>query len=441
MAFLACLASLAAQAQPAADQSPAQTPDAQSASEGAPQQPPAGPPEAPAPKQKSKSWLRWLDPDTAPFIPVPEIDVDPNSGTTLGIIPTRLYTDDQGAIRTIVAPDIIHNPYFGWGARGRIYAYPSEDTQWYVVGGAKQHVESEFDAMLDTGRLRNGPWSFTLEGVYDRSGTPRFYGIGNNSPIFNQTVYTDQQLYARVVAGWNITHHWQLAYTFLPRKVTILGAHLPGIPSTGSRFHHLLGLGVTHEMLNRVSLTYDTRDDLTVPTHGTYVVGYGGMASRNGVPNQSLFSESGFDARKYWTPDPGTTLVGHAALRILPSAHAVPFWALSSLGGDTSEIGGSMPLRGYGTGRFYDHNAYVMNFEVRQHVYSLDFSGTHIDLQLTPFADAGRVFHTSTVPLTHLHPVEGLGIRAIARPSVVGYVDIGRGTEGLAIFTGINYPF
>ena len=34
-----------------------------------------------------------------------------------------------------------------------------------------------------------------------------------------------------------------------------------------------------------------------------------------------------------------------------------------------------------------------------------------------------------------------IGVRGIARPSVVGYVDIGYGTEGVAVFTGINYPF
>jgi hypothetical protein len=30
---------------------------------------------------------RWFDPATAPFIPVPDVDHDPNSGTTLGLIP------------------------------------------------------------------------------------------------------------------------------------------------------------------------------------------------------------------------------------------------------------------------------------------------------------------------------------------------------------------
>lgn len=460
-ALLAC-ASLTAHAQAPGDRGqpaaqPAQpgpppqgtqaAPSTQPAQAAPPAQAPApstGPPAAaaqPAPKQKS-SWLSWLNPQTAPFLPVPEIDVDPNSGTTLGLIPTRLSTDDQGAIRRIIAPDVIHNPYFGWGARARVFAYPSEDTQWYVVGGAKQRVESEFDALLQTGRLRRSRWSFTAEAVYDRSGTPRFYGIGNESRIYDQSVYTDQQLYTQLTAGWNMGHKWQLAYMFMPRKVKILGAHLPGIPSTTSRFQGLLGLGVTHEILNRIMLIYDTRDDITVPTTGTYIIAYGGTASRSGIPDESLFSESGVDAREYWTPNPDTTWVAHMALRYLPSAKAVPFWALSSLGGDAAEIGGSEPLRGYGTGRFYDHDSFVMNYEMRHRVYSLDFSGTHIDLQATPFIDAGRVFHdTGTFPISQLHTVGGIGIRAIARPSVVGYVDIGWGNEGTAVFTGINYPF
>ena len=35
----------------------------------------------------------------------------------------------------------------------------------------------------------------------------------------------------------------------------------------------------------------------------------------------------------------------------------------------------------------------------------------------------------------------GALISGIAPPSVVGYVDIGKGHEGVAVFTGIGYPF
>ena len=43
--------------------------------------------------------------------------------------------------------------------------------------------------------------------------------------------------------------------------------------------------------------------------------------------------------------------------------------------------------------------------------------------------------------VTDLHPVGGAGFRAIAEPFVVGYVDLGFGGEGAAVFSGINYPF
>jgi len=47
----------------------------------------------------------------------------------------------------------------------------------------------------------------------------------------------------------------------------------------------------------------------------------------------------------------------------------------------------------------------------------------------------------SPFPIHGLHKVAGVGFRGIARPSVVGYVDIGYGSDGAAVFTGINYPF
>ncbi len=80
--------------------------------------------------------------------------------------------------------------------------------------------------------------------------------------------------------------------------------------------------------------------------------------------------------------------------------------------------------------------------ELRRKVFSFDATSTFIDIEMTPFIDVGRVFEkTDTFPLDGLHPVFGLGFRGIARPFVVGYVDIGYGSEGVAAFTGLKYPF
>jgi hypothetical protein len=80
----------------------------------------------------------WLDPATAPFLPIPEIDVDPQSGVTVGLIAAFLRVNDRGEIERITAPDVFHSQYFGWGAGISQYGFPSEDSQWLVIGSVKQ---------------------------------------------------------------------------------------------------------------------------------------------------------------------------------------------------------------------------------------------------------------------------------------------------------------
>jgi outer membrane protein assembly factor BamA len=383
-----------------------------------------------------------LNPTTWPVVPVPYISVDPTSGKTFGIIPTWLQHDARGDIVRIIAPDIIRNTYFGWGGHARILDYPSADRQWSVAASMKQRVESSFDALYQTGLLRQSLWSLTSEADYDRSGTARFFGIGNVSPHADQTVYIDQQLWLQATLGWNITHAWQLAYTLLAKKVKVIGSTLPDIASITSRFPSVSGLGTTHEVLHRVSLTYDTRDDIRMPRHGIEVVVYGGIAGRDAAPTNPLFTEAGADGRFYWSPNGSLTIATHVDLRYMPSANAPPFWALSSIGGDISVLGGQQTLRGYGDSRFYDRDSFSANIELRRTIFALDTLGTHIDLQLAPFVDTGRVFsRSSTLPVDELHKVVGLGLRGVAAPFVVGYVDIGYGSEGAAVFTGIKYPF
>jgi outer membrane protein assembly factor BamA len=385
----------------------------------------------------------WFNPSTAPFIPVPLIGTDPNSGTTLGILPVWIKTDDNHEIRRIIAPDVLHNPYFGYGVDGRLYAYSSVDKQWSVEAGIKQRVERTIDAEYQIGRLRDQRWSLNYSLIYDRSGVPRFFGIGNRSRKSNETNYTNSQKLAQVQVGLNLNHAWQLLYTGRLRQVDVTPGTLSGIPSLETVFGDIPGVGTTNMVLNRLSLIYDTRDDLTVPNHGMQWIAYGGAATRSGILNDSMYSEAGFDGRNFWPVAPKTVLAAHLTVRYLPStSNHVPFWALSSVGGGESQTGGDQPLRGYGEGRFYDRNSFSAGAELRRTVLSLDAVSTRVDIEMAPFLDLGRVFsRTSTLPFEQLHHVVGVGFRGIARPFVVGKVDVGYGSEGVAIFTGLNYPF
>jgi hypothetical protein len=402
-----------------------------------PEGPVLTPPPAAAPKP---GWTKWFNPETAPFIPIPEIAVDPDSGTTLGLIPTWVTTDANHNVSRIVAPDIIYNPDFGFGVHGRIYSYSSADEQWSLTAGIKEKVERGFDGEYQIGRSREDLWSINYSLLFDRDGTPRFYGIGNQTREGAETNYIGQQDFAQVQVGLNLTHTWQILYTLHLKVLDVLPGALNDVASIQTRFPGTLG--TDKEVLNRVSLVYDTRDDLAVPTHGMKWAVYVGAASKDGLLNDSSYSEAGIDGRGIFPLDENTVLAAHVSLRYLPTAHDVPFWALSSLGGGQSEIGGAQPLRGFGGGRFYDRDSFSTTLELRRKVYALDAVTTKLDIEVAPFVDFGRVFsRSSTDPLEHLHPVVGVGFRGIARPFVVGYVDIGYGSEGAAVFTGLNYPF
>ncbi len=402
-------------------------------------------PQPTQPEQGPSGIARFLNPTTSPFIPVPEIDEDPYSGTTLGVIPTFLVKNDKDEISKIIAPDIIHSQYFGWGVHGRIFSYPSPNTQWSIVAGAKQHVESGFDAEYAAGILRQSRWSFDMSVVYDRNGSPHFYGIGNETDLAGQTNYTEQQKYVQTTVGLNLTHLWQVGYTFRARTVEITPGHLPGLPSIQQVYPSTVLHAERQEILNRFFINYDSRDDVVVPTSGADWVLYAGAASSEGLLSASLYSEVGIDGRDFWSLPDNAVLAVHFSLRYMPPSNRtrnIPFWALSSIGGDQSAVGGDQLLRGYGVGRFVDRNSSSISIEYRKRVTTLNLFASQISLEVTPFLDMGQVFHhMGDDPFGELHKAVGIGFRGIALPFVVGYVDVGYGNEGVAIFTGLNYPF
>ena len=407
---------------------------------------PAAPPSTPVqsvlptpPPVPASTW-RWYDPLTWPFIPIPEIMTDPDSGTTIGLLPTWLITNEQHQIDRIIAPDVQYNQYFGWGGHARILDYPSPDLQWSAVVGGNERVQRKIDLELLKGRLRERRWTYSASVIYDRDGTPRFYGIGNQSPQIAQTNYTSNQHLGQVQIGLNFNPRLQLAYTLQWQQVQILAGTLPKVPSIQTLFGPDI-LGTDHELLHQVAFVYDSRDDVTIPTRGARWITYGGIATSS-VLGTTLYTEAGLDGSGYRRLTSTTVLAGHVALRYMPSDPHAAFWELSSLGGGTSVPGGVQPLRGFGQGRFTDRNLFSATLELRQRTVTFPIFKTIIALEVTPFVDIGRVFHDlGTVPISKLHKVYGLGFRGVAAPFIVGFVDIGYGSEGAAIFTGVNYPF
>jgi hypothetical protein len=414
---------------------PAQAGAAQSGSSTA-----AAPAEIP-PAENEGGILTWLDPRTAPFIPIPEIGTDPNAGTSFGFLPVFLSTNVNHEIERIIAPDINYNAQLGVGANFRLFSYPSKDTEWYTQFGGKERIEHYLDVNYMTGLQRQQDWTVSGRLVYDRSASPRFYGFGNTTSVDEQSNYTNEQSFVDIRIGRNLNQEVQIAWDLRPRWIQIEQGRFPGVPSIQTVFPGVPGFGPRHEFLNRFFLTYDTRDSLDIPTRGSLFVAFAGTAQHS-LLSSSSYSLFGIDLRQYDSIDDKSILAMHGAIRYTLADNNTPFWALASLGGNTSIPSEEQPLRGYGEGRFVDRHLFSADIELRRRVYSLDIFSTNLSIEIAPFLDTGKVFHSfANDVLDRLHVAGGFGFRAVASPFIVGYVDIGYGSEGAAVFSGLGYPF
>jgi len=386
----------------------------------------------------------WLDPRGWPFtlIPLPIVVTDPNAGTTVGVMPVFLFNDEHHHIREIFAPDVNDNTNMGAGGTLRYLSYPSADTQWYAIASASQTIARRVDLLYSTGRTRQNWWSFEGRFFFERDPTERFFGLGNESRKRAQTNFTTEQVYARLRLGLNLSPELQVALEERPRYSRIkTGALTDGLPFIGTSFPTLKGLHGGSELMNRAIVSYDTRDSVDIPSSGGLAQLYAGVVDRR-LGSSYSYTEFGAELKRFVRVGKRIVFAGRLYAQYIPAGKETPFFAMSRLGGQESVLAYQQTLRGYGAGRFVDNNLSVGNLEMRTRVFDATIFDTHGILELAPFVEAGKVFHTVRGnPVNRLHPVGGLGFRAIAEPFVVGFVDVGVGSEGASVFTGINYPF
>ena len=389
------------------------------------------------------TWPASLNPHNWPFdlFPVPEVATNPNGGITYGVLLAFLFKDKQNQISSIFAPDVTDDTKLGFGGTVRYFAYPSENTQWYALVAAQEKIARTFDLNYATGRTRETWYSLEARLYFERDPTDRFFGFGNDSQQSGESNYTTEQVYVRGKLGWNLTKALQLALVARPRYLRVDQGAFTNIPQTTVLYPTAKGVGGGSEIYGEARATFDTRDSVDIPLQGTLAVIYAGTAQRVLFSSFS-YNRIGLDLHHFWPLNSRLTLATHGYLQYMPSGNEAPFWARGRLGGDPSVLYDQETLRGFGTGRFNDNNLSVGNLELRARVFELTVMHTPGILELAPFFEAGRVFHEmSGDPFEALHPVGGIGFRGIAEPFVVGFVDVGFGGQGSAVFAGINYPF
>jgi outer membrane protein assembly factor BamA len=182
------------------------------------------------------------------------------------------------------------------------------------------------------------------------------------------------------------------------------------------------------------SVAYDDRDSPTITTHGTLGAAHVEIVDR-ALGSSESYVKYGFELRRFIPFRERFVLAIHSVLDFLSQSDQAPFY-------ERNAIGGVKSLRGFGDDRFVDANRFFTSIELRTLAFRRQLFDVMTELEVAPFIDAGEVFPAGrTFPFESLHYVGGLGFRGVVRPQVVGFVDIGYGSDGPAVFTGLDYPF
>jgi outer membrane protein assembly factor BamA len=270
--------------------------------------------------------------------------------------------------------------------------------------------------------------------LYENDRTARFFGIGANSLEQNESNYTLRQVGGEVKFGRRLFPEVIASLTERLRYVTVRRGAVESLPFMKDVFANIPGENGSFVWAHRLALTYDTRNSFIVPTRGRYGQVFVEVADE-AIGSEASFVRYGIEGRLLW-PHFGERLV--MAVRGLierVDGANVPFFELSDLGGDET-------LRGFGENRFLDEGRFLVNAEERIKVFHINYGNLRTDIELAVFTDIGRVFRNfSDLGSGKIQAVVGAGIRFLAASQIVAKIDVGMGSEGIAIFTGLDYPF
>lgn len=367
------------------------------------------------------------------LVPLPIFTTDPNERQTYGAL-LAIIDAQEGAFRSLLVPYATYNPLLGVAASVHYERFFAYETKFDTDISQSTQNQAFYRLRYSSPRVFDPRYLFQGFGLYENDRTARFYGIGAESREQNETNYTLRQVGGELSFGRRLKPELIASVTERIRYVTIRRGAVDSLPFLQDAFTDVPGEDGSFVWAHRLALTYDSRNSYIAPTRGRYGQVFLEVADE-AIGSQASFVRYGLEGRLLW-PHFGERLV--TVVRGLVErvdGSDLPFFELSDLGGDDT-------LRGFGENRFLDEGRILVNAEERIKVFHITYGDVRTDIELAVFAEAGRVFKSfSDLGSGKIQAVIGGGIRFLAASQIVAKIDVGVGSEGLAIFTGLDYPF
>jgi len=376
------------------------------------------------------------------LVPVPEIITDPNEGTTLGVLATLLMSDDDGNVTRMIAPDVRYNHITGWYPSFRYYDYSRPKQRIFFQAGKATRTGEYIDATYAGDEVWRGWLDLRGRVFHENDPFERFYGFGNGTRDSAETNYLSDSTAVSGSVQVNVARAWHAG---VQARVRIMRVREGGVDSVDQlvddpKLNTVPGINGATIVGPRFVVRYDTRDDTMLSTEG-HLAELGLEVIDKAFGASTSYLRYSLDGRSFLPlrPDKRVILATQAVLEYMQGGDRAPFY-------ERSAIGGIRSVRGFGTNRYIDNDRFLARSEFRCNVWEPRWltQQFHVNghLEVAPFFETGRVFASSrTFPLEDLHYAGGSGFRAVIPPQLVAYVDVGSTGRGVAVFTGVDYPF
>nr|MBI3612468.1 BamA/TamA family outer membrane protein [Nitrospirota bacterium] len=367
-------------------------------------------------------------------IPLPAFAYARNESYWAGALVPILRANEREEIEDIFAPQYLHNKFVGETFSLNYYGYRNETVQYRTIAAYATKIERHFElGFKDTG-VSGGRYILAVEGLWFKNAFSRFFGIGNRTHEGAESTYTSREGQGKVSAGINLAQNFSVLWTERYRDVRIDDGVIPDLPQVKTRFATITGIEGAQIFGHRLTLLYDSRDNLLTPAKGTYASLYWELAHNLHTEDTDRWVRFDLDVRHLVPHAEGRGVFVARLMIDKVFSRGVPFYERPMLGGETT-------LRGFGLNRFIDDNLFLVNLEERMRVFQKRIFDNPIEVELAPFLDMGRVNKEflSRLGRTQFNP--GTGIRVLSRPNVVGRIDVAHGKDGTNVFVGLDYPF
>ncbi len=369
------------------------------------------------------------------FFPIPIFETDPAAGQRYGVMPTFLWFDKADQLFTIGVGAVTYNPnVVKWGGFAGLFFYPSSYERLRLFYQQSQNYEKDYYLQYVNDRWADYKLNVEWELEYVQNPFERFFGFGPDSSESNQTNFVSHLGFAK---GRIAYEFWRDVWLQLEERWTHMKMFPHAILSlrdTGTFFAGNPEVRSSNILNHRLGAFWDTRNDRDFPNRGHYLEGFYLLGTEATNATENFYQGYGLVAKKYISF--GKRFVTLGLFRMEQDFSGdIPFYMQPSLGGEQD-------LRGFVARRFTGKGRILLDLEERILVKQWNMFDVKFDFNIDPFFSVGQVFNRmSDIGFNNLQPVGGLGFRAIAPPSVVGRVDVGVGSEGIEVYTALDYPF